>query len=350
VSTYRSIAGSACIALLVACAGPLERGERLYRQGDLAGARQVWREVPETHGDHPEVQKRLEVIDAAFDRALLRYEKQAAFFETEDRLAESVLYYRLAYKLDSSRDGLLDRIQRLSRELKAQEDAEKRGLAAALRANDLEKASRHATALARLNPFDPGLQTDVRQVRAGIDEQVEKHLERGKAAYAAGQRGAARNEFMTVLALDPRNETALGYLSYIHRFDQFEANRRLPPPPGAVSRKEILAEGHYRSAQQAEAADEPFWAITEYQAALGVDPNHNAARRDLARLRRRMKPQVDDLYALGKHYFQEEDLHNALRAWRRVLLIEPDDKRTREHVERAERMLARLEEIQTSGS
>jgi hypothetical protein len=33
-----------------------------------------------------------------------------------------------------------------------------------------------------------------------------------------------------------------------------------------------------------------------------------------------------------------------------VLLIDPDDVRTREHIERAERMLSRLEEIQTSGS
>jgi cytochrome c-type biogenesis protein CcmH/NrfG len=63
-----------------------------------------------------------------------------------------------------------------------------------------------------------------------------------------------------------------------------------------------------------------------------------------------LRPRVDELYALGKRYFQEEDLHNALRSWRRVLLIDPDDVRTREHIERAERMLSRLEEIQTSGS
>ena len=347
---YWPIALGTCLGLLLGCAGPLERGERLYRQGDLAGAREAWRAVPPANREYAQVQKRLLVVDEEFERALLRYEKQAAFFESEQRLAESVLYYRLTYKLDRSRAGLLDRIQRLVRELAEQEAGEKRGLDAALRASDLEQASLHATALARLNPFDPGLQTDLRQVRAGIGKQVEKHLERGKAAYAAGQRDAARGEFMTVLALDPRNETALGYLSYIHRFEALEANRELPPPPGAVSRKEILAEGHYRSARQAEVEGEPFWAITEYEAALSVNADHRAARRDLGRLRRRLHPQIDELYALGKRYFQEEDLHNALRSWRRVLLIDPDDVRTREHIERAERMLSRLEEIQTSGS
>lgn len=348
--TCARVAAAAALAASLGCAGPLERGERLYRQGDLAGARQIWRGVPASHGDHAEVQKRLEVADAEFERALLRYEKQAAFFESEDRLAESILYYRLAYNLDRSRTGLLDRTQYLARELASREQAEREGLEQALRANDLETASRHATNLARLNPFDPALQTDVREVRAGIGQQVEKHLERGKTAYAAGQRDAARGEFMTVLALDPRNETALGYLSYIHRFDQLETNRALPPPPGAVSRKEIVAEGHFRSAQQAEAAGEPFWAIAEYEAALSVDPEHRAARRSLTRLRKSMRPQTEELYALGKRYFQDEDLHNALRAWRRVLLIDPNDARTREHIERAERMLSRLEEIQTSGS
>ena len=322
----------------------------MYRQGDLAGARQVWRGIHADHRNFGAAAARLEVVDAEFDRALLRYEKQAAFFESEKRLGEAVLYYRLAYNLDRSRSGTLERSQMLVRELAKQEAAQKRGLEEALRANNLEQASRHASALARLNPFDPALQTDVRQVRAGIGEQVDQHLERGKLAYAAGQREAARREFLTVLALDPRHETALGYLSYIHRFEALESKRGLPPPPEALSRTEILAEGHYRAARQAETAGEPFWAIAEYEAALNVDSGHRLARRDLDALRRKLEPQIGELYALGKRYFQEEDLHNALRAWRRVLLIHPDDSRTRKHVERAERMLSRLEEIQTSGS
>ena len=349
---YRTgpVSTGVCLAVLLACAGPLQRGESLYRQGDLAGAREVWGTIPPGPGQYREARKRLELANAEFDRALLRYEKQAQFFETEDRLAEAVLYYRLMLKLDPSRDAVLEHAQVLVRELAAQVASEKAGLEAALRAEDLERASHHATALARLNPFDPGLQIDVRQVRAGIDEQVQTNLERGKTAYAAGQREAARREFLTVLALDPRNETALGYLSYIHRFEDLEAQEQLPPPPSAISRKDILTEGHYRSGREAEAAGEPFWAIAEYEAVLSVDPGHPAARRDLDSLRARLRPEVPQLYELGKRYFQEEDLHNALRAWRRVLLIDPGNGRTREHVDRAERMLSRLEEIQTSGS
>jgi hypothetical protein len=42
-------------------------------------------------------------------------------------------------------------------------------------------------------------------------------------------------------------------------------------------------------------------------------------------------------------------LEKALAAWREALLIAPDDQRTRENVDRAERILSRLEEIQTRG-
>jgi hypothetical protein len=36
--------------------------------------------------------------------------------------------------------------------------------------------------------------------------------------------------------------------------------------------------------------------------------------------------------------------------WQRLLLINPEHERTRENVERAERMLTRLEELRTDGS
>ena len=84
-------------------------------------------------------------------------------------------------------------------------------------------------------------------------------------------------------------------------------------------------------------------------AALEIDPRHAAARRRLGSLRAELAPRVPVLYEQGKHYFQEEDLEKALVAWRDALLIAPDDQRTKENVDRAERILSRLEEIQTRG-
>ncbi len=340
----------ALLAWPLACVGPYERGERLYRLGDVAQALEAWDSVQERHADYERARGRLEIVEAEFERMLLRYEKQAEFFRSEERLAEALLYDRLAYKLDPSRTHLLRRVQTLARELDRLERKEYEALQHALKAGRLLQASRHAARLKHLDPFNPALQIDIRQVHAEVGAEVLRHLEAGKRDYAAGRRAKSRKIFQTVLDYDPTNEVALGYLSYLRRFETLEARRESPPLPHSISSEEILGEGHYRVASQAERAGEPFTALSEYEAALLADPKHSTARRKLARLRRELHPQIDELYEAGKRYFQDEDLHNALRVWRRVLLIDPTYARTRENIERAERILSRLEEIQTDGS
>jgi tetratricopeptide (TPR) repeat protein len=341
------------------CAQAYDRGERLYSQGDVAGALAVWRGIPESSREYARAHARLETLEAELASSLARYEKRAQFFEGEGRLAEAVLYYRLALKLDPDRPATLERVQKLFRELHTQEDAERKRLAEALKAGNLREANASAEKLSRLDPFDPAIQIEVRQVYAETGAQVLRSLEDGKRAYALGDRAGASAAFSRALELDPQNEAALGYLSYIRRYDQEladEDQRRKStksaggaPPPPTLSSQEILAEGHFRAGQQAEEAGDPYAALQEYIAALRIDDKHAGAKRRLAALRLELTPRLPALYEQGKHYFQEEDLEKALAVWRDALLIAPDDQRTKENVDRAERILSRLEEIQTRG-
>lgn len=351
-----------CCALLLSlagCAGAYLRGERLYSQGDVAGALAAWRDIPPSSAEYPRARLRLETIERELASSLARYEKRAAFFEDEGRLSEAVLYYRLALKLDPDRPQTLARTQSLYREQRAREAAERANLSAALAAGSLREANDAVRRLQKLDPFDPAIQIELRQVRAETGAQVLRFLEDGKRAYAAGDRDGARVAFERVLELDAENEAALGYLSYIRRDDAQVAEQtrpveprrpsaaRLPPP--SVSSEEIIAEGRFRSGQTAEEMGDPFRAIREYQMALRIEPQHAAAKRRLSTLRTELAPRVPALYEQGKRYFQDEDLEKALVVWRNALLIAPDDARTRENVDRAERMLSRLEEIQTRG-
>jgi tetratricopeptide (TPR) repeat protein len=273
-------------------------------------------------------------VEGELSSSLARYEKRAQFFEGEGRLAEAVLYYRLALKLDPDRPATLDRVQKLFRRLHDEEAAERKKLAAALAAGKLREANQSAEKLQRLDPFDPGIQIEVRQVSAETGEQVLRSLEDGKRAYSVGDRVGASAAFAHALELDPGNEAALGYLSYIKRYDeemaaesqrQTRSAARGAPPPPTLSSQEILAEGHFRSGQQAEEAGDPYRALQEYIAALEIDPKHAAARRRLVSLRAELAPRLPVLYEQGKHYFQEEDLEKALASWRDALLIAPDD-------------------------
>jgi tetratricopeptide (TPR) repeat protein len=319
----------------------------------------VWRDISPNSREYARAHARLETIEGELASSLARYEKRAEFFEDEGRLSEAVLYYRLALKLDPDRPKTLARTQSLYRELRAKEIEERARLAAALTAGSLREANETAERLQRLDPFDPGIQIELRQVRAETGAQVLRLLEDGKRAYALGDRNGARLAFERVLELDAENEAALGYLSYIKRYDQEAANQAvrlersrpaagaLPPP--TVSSEEILAEGRFRTGQQAEEVGDPYRAIREYNAALRIDARHSSARRRLMALRAELAPRVPTLYEQGKRYFQDEDLEKALVVWRNALLIAPDDARTKENIDRAERILSRLEEIQTRG-
>ena len=57
--------GIAAAALTwVGCTSPVEKGERLYREGDRLGALELWRAIPENARAYPSVKQRIEVVEA----------------------------------------------------------------------------------------------------------------------------------------------------------------------------------------------------------------------------------------------------------------------------------------------
>lgn len=331
----------------VGCVSAYEAGDRLYRQGDVASALHVWGSVSPGDSEYERVAPRLKLVQDEWERQLKRYEKRARFYESQGRLAEAVLYYRLTLKLDPRRTRLLGLVQELVRTLERRVDEERHGLELAVPEGRLQDAALHARRLERLDPFDPATQIEIRQVRAAVGSEVLRNLEDGKQAFSRGDRRSARRSFERVLELDESQEAAHGYLAYIRRFKEIEADERVPPSPRTIPPEDILAEGHFQSGQRAERRGEPFAAIAEYQAVLDMDSEHEAARHRVAVLRKQLEPQIDELYATGNRHFQDEDLDNALRYWRRVLLIDPAHERTRENVDRAQRILSRLEEMKS---
>ena len=334
------------------CATAFDQGSALYREGDLRGALDVWRSIGPDDGDHSSAQQQISLVEAEFERLLRRYEKRGQFYEGEGRLAEALLSYRLALKLDTDRPALLDRVQTLVRELDQRQSEALRIMSTALDQRELTQAGAKARELERLNPFSPGLQVEIRQVEAALGEQVLRFSETGTASYKKGFFEEAREQFQQVLALDPGNETALGYLSYIaDRSSPAQSSReaREVPPP-LLSQAEILAEGHFRAGGQAADAGNPYRALEQYDEAVRLNPSHPSAGLARNRLRERLTGQIPDLEARAKRYFQEEDLQNAVLMWKRVLLISPEQESAAYNLARAERMLAKLEELQASGS
>lgn len=341
----------ACALLAAACTTPLELGERRYREGDRIAALEIWRAVPEDARDHARVQHRIGEVEAEFERLVVQYKQRARYFEQRDRLAESILSYRLALELQPGDVSTLDHVQRLARVLASRKRELRSEYASAVAKGDLAQAHELLSRLRTLDPIDPDLETDNRQFAEALRAEIDRLSRSGRSAFGAGNHAAAERAFRGVLALDPEDESARGYLSYIATLHGAGARAGASAsdfdPSAFATEAEIRAEGFHQNALAAERRGNLYAAIRQELRAVEVDPDHAAAREHLAALRRRLGPDLERLIDAGRTAFRNEDLFSALESWRQALLIDPDNERTRAYVARAERQLQNLERLRS---
>lgn len=332
------------------CVTSLERGEALYRSGDRRAALETWRGISQHQPRYAAAQKRIAEVENELAQLVLRYEQQARYFEKKGRLAESILSYRLALTLTPDKASLLERAQTLSRVLATEKQKTRAAWQAAFDKRELSPARTRLAELRRLDPFDPGLELTEREFQAALSDAVAKNLASGKRSFASGHYTRAETAFRSVLQLDPKNESAQGYLSYIAtiRSAAKTANHRpasFAAPELEASDEEIRAEGFHQNALAAMHAGNLFQAIDYDLRALEANPTHEKARTHLAKIRTANQHQAAQLTEDGRAAFQQEDLESALELWRNALRITPDDARLHEFIARAERMLANLDQL-----
>jgi tetratricopeptide (TPR) repeat protein len=312
--------GLALLALaLAACTTPLQRGERLYRDGDRLGALEVWGAVGEDDDQYAEVAARIEHVEDEFERFLVQYKNDASYFEGEGQLAESILNYRLALKLRPDPE-VLSRVQDLARELALTKAGFEATYRDAMARNDLASARSDLKRLRHLDRYDPKLENDQRQLDASLRAEISRLLAAGRAAFAKKDYEAAEKAFDAVLVLDPQNRSAPA---------------------------ELRAERFYKLGQGQEELGKFYWAIRYYLGALNAYPEHVLARQRLASVRAKQASEVEGLINNGREEFRKENLRKAMDEWDRALLIDPDNERAQAYVARAERQLQNLQQLRS---
>jgi len=339
---------------LLSCTTPLQRGEQLYREGDRLGALDAWRQIPPDSLQYDAARKRIAEVEDEFHQLIVRYKQRGRYFERKDRLAESILNYRLAVKLDPDDRETMAHVQDLSRVLAARKITVQQAYKDAYARGDLPEARSQLIVLRQLDPFDPDLEADQAELETALRGQVDQRLANGRREFNAGRYTSAEREFRSVLDLEPGNESAQGYLSYIAsgRDEEPRSGGKAggsvahTAAPGAnATDAQIRAEGFYQNALAAERKGDGFAAIQQDLRALEADPHHAAARKHLAAVRQRMAPEVDGLIESGRTSFREEDLQAALDQWRRALLVDPENERALAYVVRTEKLLENLEQL-----
>jgi hypothetical protein len=351
----------AAAALLVACTTPVERGERLYREGDRLGALEIWRSIPENARAYPAVQQRIPQVEAEFERLVVRYQQRARYFESKGRLAESILNDRLALELQPDDEATLARVQAMARTLASRKAELMKEYRASFAAGDLASARRTLAQLHTLDAFDPELETEARALGDALRSEVSKQIAMGRRGFASGNFTAAQRAFEAVLELDPDNESAQGYISYIDTLRREQTRSSSTGKPVAsnnastslggretfASQAEIRAEGFYQNGLAAARRGDYYAAIRQHLFALGADADHAGAQQELARLRRQLAPEVEKRIESGRLAFRNEDLQSAIDEWRMALLVDPENERTRAYLGHAERQLENLERMRS---
>lgn len=340
-----------CALALAGCTTPLATGERLYREGDRLGALETWRSIPKNSAEYDESRERIAVVEEEFNQLVVRYKQRARYYEAKGRLAESILDYRLALKLQPHDDETMRHVQALARHLADQKGERGSAYQEAFAAGDLGAAREQLLALRTLDPFDPGIQADERELQDALSAAVKQELDAGRRQFMAGNHDASRRHFRRVLDLAPDNETARGYVSYIATI-QRERESAAPTAgfasqEGFASDSQIRAEGFYQNALSAQHRGDLYAAIRHDQRALAADPGHAAARRHLQTMRRRLAGKVEGLIEAGRDAYRAEDLQTALELWSRAVLVDPGNERARAYLERARRQLQNLERLRS---
>jgi tetratricopeptide (TPR) repeat protein len=340
------------VAMAAGCTTPLAVGERLYREGDRLGALETWRGIQENSSEYEESQQRIAVVEEEFNRLVRRYKQRARYFEAKERLAESILDYRLALKLQPDDADTLAHVQQLARTVTSRKAELNQQYDEAFGEGDLAAARKNLDQLRALDPFDPELQTDERQLNDALRLAVERELDAGRRQFIAGNHTDAEGHFRSVLALDPDNESAQGYISYIaeiqrEREAMAERSATFASRERFASDAEIRAEGFYQNALAEDRSGNFYAAISHDMRALEANPKHRGARRHLNEMRSRLAGGVGSLIEAGRSAYRDEDLQTALELWSRAVLVDPENERARAYVDRAKHQIQNLERLRS---
>ena len=200
---------AAALALLVlwGCATPLEQGESRYREGDARGALEIWRAVPPDDEQGPEVAERISQVESEFAELAQGYLKSAAQREREGRLAEALLDHRLALALEPADAASWSRVQQLAREFAARKAELTAEYRERLASGDLQAAQVALVRLRTLDPFEPEFEIEERQLQVElVRERVKRKtqlVEQYRHQISLGDLQAARASLLELRSLDP---------------------------------------------------------------------------------------------------------------------------------------------------
>lgn len=357
-------AGCAGVALALAAAGcaadPLARGEARYRDGDLAGAVGLWRTVPPGSPAHREAQARITRATAFAARLVAERLAQAEAYRAESRFAEAIRMYREALALEPAQPDVVARLNGLARRLAREKAAGHGRVAARLAAGDFAAAYDELVVLKILDPLDTDVLEQLEALEPARAAQARRLLDEARGLASRGQLAAARASAARALDYDPLAPEAEALLADIARRQWAGSEAADAAEPRAAGRRAAggsLAAGGRTSGIAAgpaaalrrglalKEAGQPIEALRELARAAEASPRDGQLAAALLTLRGVLQSRVEQFFVQGIRYYRAERMQPAIEQWETVLLIDPGHEKARLYIDKARKVLEKLEAI-----
>jgi tetratricopeptide (TPR) repeat protein len=341
--------GLAAALLLAGCAtrDPIARGEAAFRAGDLTAAVAIWSAVSPRAEAYREAQARIARATALGSRLGADRVRQAEAFRGEGRYAEAVLAYREALALGHNDPDVEARLEGLVRRLAREKAAGRARVAARLSAGDLAGAYDELVVLRILDPFDAEVHATLEALEPARAAAARRSLEEAKTLAGRGHLAAARAAAARALDYEPvapAAETLIGDLMRRERLGLEDGARGVPVPGGRAA--SAAAEAALRRSHALREAGQTVEALREVARAAEANPRDARLATQVQELRNALAGSTEAFFIQGIRHYRAERMQQAINEWQTVLLIDPTHEKARLYVDKARRVLEKLDAIQ----
>ena len=182
--------------------------------------------------------------------------------------------------------------------------------------------------------------TELQQLRESLSDCGWRHFKKNNAL--------AKDCLTLALSLEPQeqDERLMNYLLK-------EQKEHLEQTQTAERAKREMAWKHRNKGRMKDATRYfETGQLTEAKRVLKLvlkeDPRNTEARKFLRRVETQLKNYIENLLAAGDRLYREGEIEGAKATWRAVLSLDPQERRAREKIQRAQRVLDNLENLRKS--
>jgi tetratricopeptide (TPR) repeat protein len=296
-------------------------------------------------------------VQRAFATRVQTHRENALAYEAQGELPFALDQWKIVLEYmpgDTEAQNHIDSVQQqLIREQEvADRDREKQAVISAhfsqgldlYQENDYIRARDEWRTILSIDPEHEEAQQYLRRTQDKIDELIAGHLRRAGTLEDQNRLTEAIGEWTNVQALAPNDERADEAVRRIQRKIENQSQDL------RTKSQRLQIVNLYGDALQAYNEGRYETAIDDLEEILRLEPSHQEARALLARAKRRTTPLTEEeeasirkLYLNGMQYFAKDQYTQAIAEWEKILEIDPANESVRKNIEEAQERLKKLE-------